>query len=64
MSPKHAGRWSGTFRDRPDGGRRDRFLTIGLPLPHDGVGKALRAIFPAARQDMPQDMMELLMKLD
>lgn len=41
-----------------------RFLTIALPQPYEGVGNALRSTFRARRDSLPDDMMELLEKLD
>jgi hypothetical protein len=45
-----------------DGSRR--FLTVSLPQPHEGVGNALRSSFRASRDSLPDDMMDLLNKLD
>lgn len=49
-------------------GREDatagRYTTVTLPLPYDGVGKALRASFAPVRTDLPSDMLGLLDKLD
>jgi hypothetical protein len=39
-------------------------MTVGLPLPYEGVGNALRATFRPSRNDLPLDMLELLAKLD
>lgn len=39
-------------------------VTVGLPLPYEGVGKALRSTFSAARDGLPDDMLALLGKLD
>ena len=39
-------------------------LTVGLPQPYEGVGNALRSTFRARRDGLPDDMMELLDKLD
>ncbi|HKY82028.1 MAG TPA: hypothetical protein VJM09_11230 [Sphingobium sp.] len=47
-------------RDDP----HERFLTIGLPQPHEGVGNALRMTFRASRDTLPDDMMQLLDQLD
>lgn len=37
---------------------------VGLPLPYEGVGNALRKSFSAGRRDLPDDMLALLAKLD
>ncbi|EQB09196.1 hypothetical protein L288_06675 [Sphingobium quisquiliarum P25] len=39
-------------------------MTIGLPQPHEGIGNALRSTFRARRESLPDDMMDLLRKLD
>ena len=39
-------------------------VTVGLPQPYEGVGNALRATFTARRDNVPDDMMDLLRKLD
>ena len=39
-------------------------MTVGLPQPYEGVGNALRATFAARRDNVPDDMMDLLRKLD
>lgn len=39
-------------------------LTVGLPQPYEGVGNALRSTFRARRDSLPDDMLELLNKLD
>lgn len=48
--------------------RRDasprRYLTVGLPQPYEGVGNALRSTFRAGRDSLPDDMLDLLDKLD
>ena len=41
-----------------------RFLNVGLPQPYEGVGNALRSTFRARRESLPDDMLELLAKLD
>lgn len=41
-----------------------RMRTIGLPLPHDGVGGALRRSFHVHSNDLPADMLSLLTQLD
>lgn len=56
---KYNGLWTGNCY-----GKADRFMNVGLPLPHEGVGKALRSIFQPSRQGTPQDMLDLLRKLD
>jgi hypothetical protein len=48
---------------RPEDGA-GRFTTVNLPLPHEGVGNALRATFRPRRDDMPDDMLQLLARLD
>lgn len=45
-----------------DGSRR--LLTVSLPQPHEGVGNALRSTFRASRDSLPDDMIDLLDKLD
>lgn len=39
-------------------------LTVALPLAYDGVGNALRRSFRTSRNDLPDDMLSLLAKLD
>ncbi len=39
-------------------------MTVGLPQPYEGVGNALRATFTARNNKIPDDMMDLLRKLD
>lgn len=41
-----------------------RVLTIGVPQPYEGVGNALRTTFRAGRESVPDDMLDLLAKLD
>jgi hypothetical protein len=41
-----------------------RVVTVGLPVPYEGVSNALRQTFCPARSDIPADMLELLGKLD
>ncbi|WP_192665710.1 hypothetical protein [Sphingobium sp. OAE613] len=41
-----------------------RVLTIGMPQPYEGVGNALRSTFRAGRDSVPDDMLDLLAKLD
>ncbi|WHO41115.1 hypothetical protein PMI04_006420 [Sphingobium sp. AP49] len=41
-----------------------RVVTVGLPLPYEGVGKALRASFATQREGLPDDMLALLAKID
>lgn len=41
-----------------------RVLTVGMPQPYEGIGNALRSTFRARRDCLPDDMMELLDKLD
>lgn len=59
MQRKYVGR-SAMGRD----GGQSRILTIGLPLPYEGVGKALHKSFSCGRGDLPDDMLDLLAKLD
>ena len=52
---------------RPVSGRDNsphRIMTVGLPQPYEGVGKALRSTFRARCDSLPDDMMDLLAKLD
>ncbi|CAM5489210.1 putative protein OS=Sphingobium scionense OX=1404341 GN=GGQ90_005120 PE=4 SV=1 [Sphingobium scionense] len=46
-----------------DGGGA-RVVNVGLPLPYEGVGKALRTSFSAPHDTLPDDMLALLAKLD
>lgn len=39
-------------------------LTIGMPQPYEGIGNALRTTFRAGRESVPDDMLDLLAKLD
>jgi hypothetical protein len=41
-----------------------RILNVGLPQPYEGVGNALRSTFRAGRDSLPDDMLDLLNKLD
>ncbi len=41
-----------------------RVVNVALPLPYEGVGKALRSSFSAQRDTLPDDMLALLAKLD
>ena len=41
-----------------------RVLTINLPQPYEGVGNALRSTFHAKRDALPDDMLDLLARLD
>ncbi|UZW55328.1 hypothetical protein NUH86_00500 [Sphingobium sp. JS3065] len=41
-----------------------RVLDIGVPQPHEGIGNALRSTFRAGRDSVPEDMLDLLAKLD
>jgi hypothetical protein len=45
-------------------GTHRSFLTVGLPQPYEGVGNALRSTFRARRDSLPDDMLDLLNKLD
>lgn len=47
----------------PDGSLR-RVMTISMPQPYEGVGNALRSTFRAKRDAVPDDMLDLLAKLD
>lgn len=53
--------------DRPtsarDGSLR-RVLTISLPQPYEGVGNALRSTFRSRGDAIPDDMLDLLARLD
>ncbi len=44
-------------------GGAGRIVTIGLPAPYEGVGKALRSAYRPAAGEMPDDMLALLAKL-
>lgn len=46
------------------GGGGSHVITVALPLSHDGVGKALRSSFATQRDAVPDDMLQLLAKLD
>lgn len=61
---KYSGHLTGNRYGHSDRFMADRFMNVGLPLPHEGVGKALRSIFRPSRQETPQDMLDLLAKLD
>lgn len=50
------------IRERDESIRR--ILTIGMPQPYEGVGNALRSTFRAGRDSMPDDMLDLLARLD
>lgn len=41
-----------------------RVLNIGVPQPYEGIGNALRSTFRAGRDTVPDDMLDLLAKLD
>jgi len=41
-----------------------RVLNIGVPQPYEGIGNALRSTFRAGRDTVPDDMLDLLDKLD
>ncbi|MAX15554.1 MAG: hypothetical protein CMN59_08740 [Sphingobium sp.] len=45
-------------------GELGRIVTVGLPAPYEGVGKALRSTYTPPRDGLPDDMMDLLGKLD
>lgn len=46
-------------------GANGQIVTIGMPVPYEGVGKALRASFSASNNStLPDDMLALLAKLD
>ncbi|MCI4590161.1 hypothetical protein MOK15_08640 [Sphingobium sp. BYY-5] len=45
-------------------GERGRIVTVGLPLPYEGVGNALRSTYAPPCDAVPDDMMALLTKLD
>lgn len=59
MQRKSGSRWA---EGREESHRR--VFTVGLPKPYEGVGNALRSTFRARRDALPDDMMELLDKLD
>lgn len=52
----------------PEGGQEDgsssRYMTVAIPLPHEGVGRALRASYAPARNNVPTDMLDLLARLN
>ena len=39
-------------------------LNVGVPQPYEGVGNALRSTFRASGGAVPDDMLDLLAKLD
>ncbi|WP_223262713.1 hypothetical protein [Sphingobium sp. SCG-1] len=41
-----------------------RFVTVQMPSAKDGVARALRSVFDARSQSLPDDMLGLLSKLD
>ena len=41
-----------------------RVLKIGVPQPYEGIGNALRSTFRAGSGAVPDDMLDLLEKLD
>lgn len=41
-----------------------RVLNIGVPQPYEGIGNALRSTFRAGGGTVPDDMLDLLAKLD
>ena len=41
-----------------------RVLNVGVPQPYEGVGNALRSTFRASSGTVPEDMLDLLAKLD
>ncbi len=45
-------------------GELGRIVTVGLPAPYEGVGKALRSTYAPPRDSVPEDMMALLDTLD
>lgn len=58
MQPKSIGR-SAPGRDAAP----DRVVTVGLPLPYEGVGRALRSSYVPTKDSLPDDMLALLAKL-
>ncbi|WP_176591564.1 hypothetical protein [Sphingobium sp. EM0848] len=46
------------------GGAIRRVLTVGVPQPYEGIGNALRSTFRTGRDSLPDDMLDLLAKLD
>ena len=59
MQRKSVGR---SAEERESGARR--LLTVGLPQPYEGIGNALRSTFRARGDGIPDDMLDLLDKLD
>lgn len=45
-------------------GEKGRIVNVALPTPYEGVGRALRATYRAGPDSLPDDMMNLLAKLD
>ena len=43
---------------------RHRLVSVSVPAPYDGVGNALRSTYSPGRDKLPDDMMDLLAKLD
>ena len=41
-----------------------RVLNIGMPQPYEGIGNALRSTFRAGGSTLPDDMLDLLEKID
>lgn len=39
-------------------------MTVGVPTPGDGIGRALRSAYRPKANDLPDDMLALLEKLD
>lgn len=45
-------------------GEKGHVVTIAPPPPYEGVGNALRSTYAPQRDALPDDMMQLLAKLD
>ncbi|EQB31727.1 hypothetical protein M529_13180 [Sphingobium ummariense RL-3] len=44
-------------------GSKGRIVTVGLPTPYEGVGRALRSTYRPRPDTLPDDMLALLSKL-
>ena len=53
-----------TRSDQGGSGGSRRVVTIGAPSPSEGLSRALRATYAARIDSLPDDMMQLLGKLD
>ncbi|MCP1471166.1 hypothetical protein J3E64_002870 [Sphingobium sp. OAS761] len=56
-------KWTGRSARSMDS-RRPSIVHVGLPMPYEGVGNALRSTFAPAKDALPEDMLDLLSKLD